>query len=93
VHGVGGDPAAIHGSKLEANTPWGILCGQPNDGEGEMRMCRQVMCRRCGKPTWSGCGQHVNQVMSGVPKAKRCQCPPAPSLVERLFGGRKKTPA
>jgi hypothetical protein len=59
----------------------------------EMPMCRQVMCRRCGKPTWSGCGQHVNQVMAGVPKAKRCQCPPAPSLVERLFGGRKKTPA
>jgi len=56
-------------------------------------MCRQVTCRRCGKPTWAGCGQHVNQVMAGVPKAKRCQCPPAPSLVERLFGGRKKASA
>ncbi len=54
-------------------------------------MCTRVTCRRCGKATWSGCGQHVNQVLKGVPKSQRCTCPPAPSLVERLFGGRKKT--
>jgi hypothetical protein len=54
-------------------------------------MCHQVTCRRCGLASWSGCGQHVNQVLAGVPKSKRCVCPPAPSLVERLFGGRKKT--
>jgi len=52
-------------------------------------MCRQVMCRTCGLATWSGCGQHVDQVMAGVPKSERCVCPPTPSLVERLFGGRK----
>jgi hypothetical protein len=56
-------------------------------------MCRQVTCRKCGNATWSGCGQHVNQVMAGVPKSKRCVCPPTPSLVDRLFGGRKKTSA
>lgn len=56
-------------------------------------MCRQVTCRQCGKPTWAGCGQHVDQVMKGVPKSKRCVCPPKPSLVERLFGGRSKTSA
>jgi len=39
-------------------------------------MCRQVTCRRCGNATWSGCGQHVDQVMAGVPKSKRCECPP-----------------
>lgn len=38
------------------------------------RMCRQVTCRKCGKPTWAGCGQHVDQVMRGVPKAQRCSC-------------------
>jgi hypothetical protein len=48
-------------------------------------MCRQVMCRRCGLATWSGCGQHVNQVMAGVPKSQRCICLPTPSLVERNF--------
>ena len=35
-------------------------------------MCRAVTCRVCGKTTWAGCGQHVQQVMSGVPKADRC---------------------
>ena len=37
-------------------------------------MCRQVMCKSCKKITWSGCGQHVNQVMAGVPKENRCTC-------------------
>jgi hypothetical protein len=57
-------------------------------------MCRQVMCNRCKKITWSGCGQHVNQVMAGVPKENRCTCEakaPAANgsgggLLNRLFG-------
>lgn len=36
-------------------------------------MCRAVRCRSCGKTTWSGCGQHVDQVMRAVPAAQRCQ--------------------
>ncbi|TSD93085.1 hypothetical protein FOS14_23855 [Skermania sp. ID1734] len=36
-------------------------------------MCRAVTCRKCGKPTWAGCGQHVDQVMRSIPKSKRCQ--------------------
>jgi rhodanese-related sulfurtransferase len=35
-------------------------------------MCRAVACRTCGKTTWAGCGQHVDQVMSGVPTNQRC---------------------
>ncbi len=35
-------------------------------------MCRAVTCRTCGKTTWAGCGQHVDQVMRGVPSAQRC---------------------
>lgn len=35
-------------------------------------MCRAVNCRTCGKTTWAGCGQHVDQVMRGVPVADRC---------------------
>ena len=35
-------------------------------------MCRAVTCKKCGKTTWAGCGQHVNEVMRGVPSAQRC---------------------
>ena len=52
-------------------------------------MCRQVTCRRCGNATWAGCGQHVDQVMRGVPKSGQCQCPPEPSFFEKLRGARK----
>lgn len=35
-------------------------------------MCSAVKCRTCGKTTWAGCGQHVDQVFARVPKADRC---------------------
>lgn len=35
-------------------------------------MCRQVTCRTCGKTTWAGCGQHVEQTLAGVPRSQRC---------------------
>ena len=41
-------------------------------------MCRAVTCRECGKTTWAGCGQHVNQVMAGVPGSQRCPGHPKP---------------
>jgi len=37
-------------------------------------MCRRVSCAACGKPTYAGCGAHVDQVLAGVPPAERCQC-------------------
>jgi len=37
-------------------------------------MCRRVTCDKCGKPTFAGCGLHVEQVLGDVPKAERCQC-------------------
>lgn len=53
-------------------------------------MCQKVTCRKCGKASWSGCGQHVDQVMRGVSKADRCQGhandPKEPGLFARLFG-------
>lgn len=55
-------------------------------------MCTRVTCRKCGKQTWTGCGQHVDQVMRGVPKANRCQGhandPKTPGFLARLFGGK-----
>lgn len=35
-------------------------------------MCRAVTCKTCGKATWAGCGEHVSQVMAGVPESQQC---------------------
>jgi hypothetical protein len=37
-------------------------------------MCSKTMCRRCGKATWKGCGNHVEQALAGVSKNQRCTC-------------------
>ena len=62
-------------------------------------MCRRVTCSSCGKPTFAGCGAHIEAVLGDVPKAERCRCreqaaqapakpagAAAPSLLDRLFG-------
>jgi hypothetical protein len=37
-------------------------------------MCQAVKCNTCGKTTWAGCGNHVDQVMKNVPASDRCTC-------------------
>lgn len=37
-------------------------------------MCMRVECSSCHKPTWSGCGRHIEQALAGVPHDKRCKC-------------------
>jgi len=52
-------------------------------------MCRPTTCRTCGKTTWAGCGQHVDQVMREVPKNERCpghDDKPATGFFARLLG-------
>jgi len=54
-------------------------------------MCRAVTCRKCGKTTWAGCGQHVGQVLAGVPVAQRCaghadEAPASGTWLRKLFG-------
>lgn len=56
-------------------------------------MCRPVTCKACGKTTWAGCGQHVDQVMAGVAFSQRCPGHSAEktaarggSFLGRLFG-------
>lgn len=54
-------------------------------------MCRPVTCRKCGKITWADCGQHVRQVMAGVPASQRCashaaETPANGGRLRRLFG-------
>jgi len=52
-------------------------------------MCHRTTCRRCGKATWAGCGNHVEQALKGVAKADRCSCanePASGGLLSRLLG-------
>ena len=42
-------------------------------------MCRAVKCRTCSGVTWSGCGQHAEQVLRPYPKEARCSCDSAAS--------------
>ena len=37
-------------------------------------MCQRAVCSRCGGATYRGCGNHVEQVLAGVPEAQRCAC-------------------
>jgi hypothetical protein len=37
-------------------------------------MCRLITCSSCNKPTFTGCGMHIEQVLGHVPKDKRCRC-------------------
>jgi RNase P subunit RPR2 len=51
-------------------------------------MCRRVTCPNCQKPSWKGCGAHVEQVLGDVPVADRCACGAAaarPPLLSKLL--------
>ena len=51
-------------------------------------MCSRVQCPTCDRPTYAGCGQHVEAVLGDVRPEDRCQCERSakPSLMSRLFG-------
>jgi len=61
-------------------------------------MCRRVECSECRKPTYAGCGKHVEQVPASVPGEERCSYREhpkkkanmaegaRPSIFRRLFG-------
>ena len=40
-------------------------------------VCQPVLCRVCGKVTWTGCGEHVEQALAGIPHEHRCAGHPA----------------
>ncbi len=37
-------------------------------------MCHKITCDVCGKPTWEGCGDHIEHALQGVAVADRCHC-------------------
>ncbi len=36
-------------------------------------MCSKEICRQCKKPTWTGCGEHIEEALAGIALAVRCQ--------------------
>lgn len=52
-------------------------------------MCRRVECRKCKRPTFAGCGAHVEQVLRDVPREERCRCreeePKGASWLGKIF--------
>ena len=56
-------------------------------------MCRRIECAKCKKPTYAGCGMHIEQVLGDVPREDRCTCRDKakkeatgePSFLRRIF--------
>jgi hypothetical protein len=67
---------------------------QCHDKQETTLMCSRVTCPTCGKPSYVGCGRHVEQVLGDVPRDERCRCREAMqteprderSFLDRLFG-------
>ena len=37
-------------------------------------MCSPALCPVCKNYTWSGCGNHIEQALAGIPQEKLCTC-------------------
>ena len=65
-------------------------CLELKNKRKERKMCSRTTCRKCGKPSWSGCGQHIEIALKGVAKKDRCQGhandPKEPGFFSKLFG-------
>ena len=55
-------------------------------------MCRQISCPDCGKPTFAGCGMHVEQVLGHVPPAQRCHCREQKQMARRAEATNASSP-
>jgi hypothetical protein len=51
-------------------------------------MCKAVVCRQCGRPTWKGCGLHVDEVLADVALDDRCSCTHGTSKAKKRRFGR-----
>ena len=57
-------------------------------------MCKRITCSNCGKPSFAGCGRHVESVLGDIPASERCRCKSTDSRradgpaggLKRLFG-------
>jgi len=37
-------------------------------------MCSAARCGICGKATWEGCGQHIEEALEQFTDEQRCKC-------------------
>ena len=37
-------------------------------------MCQRITCSTCAKPSYAGCGRHIEAVLGDVKPADRCRC-------------------
>ncbi|HMS89779.1 MAG TPA: hypothetical protein PK748_00560 [Acidimicrobiales bacterium] len=51
-------------------------------------MCSRVTCPTCSRPTFAGCGNHVEQVLGDVKPDDRCQCGSGPRAARKRWFGR-----
>lgn len=56
-------------------------------------MCRRIQCEVCGKPSFAGCGMHVEQVLADVPKPERCRCAEERASEQRSGQAAQKSPS
>ncbi len=52
-------------------------------------MCSRTTCRQCNKPTYAGCGAHIEQVLGDVPRDQRCRCRESAAAAAPAQGARK----
>lgn len=55
-------------------------------------MCARVNCPECKKPTFAGCGAHVEMVLADVPKDQRCKCHEKPRDTKPAQGAKANPP-
>ena len=46
-------------------------------------MCRRITCGTCDKPSFAGCGAHIEQVLGDVAVEDRCSCSPDQKTTKR----------
>ena len=64
----------MNGEAARAAHPVTLTESQQTTIQEVSSMCQRVNCPKCGRPTFRGCGMHVEQVLGGVPKDERCRC-------------------
>lgn len=47
----------------------------------ESIMCYKVLCQKCGKYSWAGCGEHLTSVYRNIGEGNHCMCRSWPGLV------------
>jgi len=85
------EPVAGGGRWFAFEYPLGYIGARTHGGDPHM--CHRTTCRTCNKPTWAGCGNHIEMALAGVPKSQRCSCTtaqkasqPQGGFLSRLFG-------